>query len=300
MSTPLAYGLGCPLWALADWEGGLYRAGSTSGDYLRQYASVFNAVEGNTTFYATPAANTVARWMDQVPEHFRFCFKFPRVVTHDARLRGCEAPARAFIDRLRPLRGQMGPLMIQLPASFGPASLKVLFDFLQGLPEDFSYAVELRQRRFFDDEILADEVDEQLQALGVERIVLDSRPMRSGDANHPDVLAAEHAKPNLPVRPLALTSTPIVRLIAHPDAAVTAPWLMHWARIIRDWLNAGRRPMMFMHCPNNAHSPTFARLFHQALVAVCDEHCRDVGALPAWPGEEAVLGGASAGQLSLL
>ncbi|MEM9384659.1 MAG: DUF72 domain-containing protein [Pseudomonadota bacterium] len=297
MSPILPYGLGCPLWALADWEGGLYRAGSTPGDYLRQYASVFNAVEGNTTFYATPSASTVARWLAQVPTHFRFCFKFPRSVTHDARLRACEPAVRAFIDRLRPLRGQMGPLMVQLPASFGPGSLEVLFEFVQGLPEDFSYAVELRQRRFFDDELLADEVDEQLQALGVERIILDSRPMRSGDGNHPDVLAAAHAKPNLPVRPIALTQTPIVRFIAHPDPTVTRPWLTHWARIVRDWLGAGKRPLMFMHCPNNAHSPTFARMFHDALVAVSDENSADVGTLAPWPGEEI---GPTAGQMSLL
>ncbi len=299
MSSPLAYGLGCPLWALADWEGGLYRAGSPPGDYLRQYASVFNAVEGNTTFYATPSPATVAKWMGQVPADFRFCFKFPRTVTHDLRLRDCGFQVREFLDRLRPLREQLGPLMVQLPASFGAASLPTLYAFLESLPHDFRYAVELRQRRFFEDDTLSDAVDEQLVQLGVERVILDSRPLRSGDANHPDVLAAQHAKPDLPVRPKALTDTPIVRLISHPDPCVTAPWLDRWAILIRDWLVAGQVPLLFMHCPNNLHSPAFARSFHERLQMLVEPDHIKVGDLAPWPGEQGV-DDAQEGQLSLL
>ena len=55
---------------------------------MPQYASVFDTAEGNATFYGLPSAETVARWAAEAPETFRFCLKFPRVVTHDHALAG--------------------------------------------------------------------------------------------------------------------------------------------------------------------------------------------------------------------
>ncbi|MEO0972746.1 MAG: DUF72 domain-containing protein [Pseudomonadota bacterium] len=301
MSEPtLTYGLGCPLWSLADWEGQLYRAGSTSGDYLAQYASVFSAVEGNTTFYAVPAKETVARWLGQVPEGFRFCFKFPRTISHEHRLHRAEHACREFLDRLRPLQSRLGPLMLQLPASFGPPSVPVLLDFLDALPTDFTYAVELRQRRFFEDDALSDRLDEVLRERHVERIMLDSRPLRSGDAGHPDVLTAAHEKPDLPVRVQALSTSPLVRLITHPDVKVTAPWLDRWADVVLRWMTDGLRPLLFIHCPNNVHSPLFARTFHQRLAVKAAALGVDVGTLSLFPGESGPPGSRADEQLTLL
>ncbi|HKK51291.1 MAG TPA: DUF72 domain-containing protein, partial [Myxococcota bacterium] len=48
--------LGMPFWGFAGWQGSLYARDSRPADHLAQYARVFNAVEGNTTFYATPSS----------------------------------------------------------------------------------------------------------------------------------------------------------------------------------------------------------------------------------------------------
>lgn len=53
--------LGCPLWGHGGWAGRFYTAGARPADFLRQYATVFNAVEGNTTFYSLPSADAVGR-----------------------------------------------------------------------------------------------------------------------------------------------------------------------------------------------------------------------------------------------
>ena len=93
------YYLGCPGWGLKSWVGRLFPPGTRSTEFLERYAEVFNTVEGNTTFYALPAAETVDRWRAQVPDQFRFCFKFPRTITHDKQLAGCEAEVDEFIAR---------------------------------------------------------------------------------------------------------------------------------------------------------------------------------------------------------
>lgn len=57
----LPYYLGCPSWSENAWREGLYPQNARPADFLSLYAQVFNAVEGNTTFYARPAPTTVQR-----------------------------------------------------------------------------------------------------------------------------------------------------------------------------------------------------------------------------------------------
>ena len=77
------YYLGCPGWGLKSWVGRLFPSGTRNTDFLARYAEVFNTVEGNTTFYALRRKDTVARWKDESPDEFRFCFKFPKKITHE-------------------------------------------------------------------------------------------------------------------------------------------------------------------------------------------------------------------------
>lgn len=50
----LPYFLGCPSWSEPGWRAGLYPADASSKQFLDLYGRCFNAVEGNTTFYAEP------------------------------------------------------------------------------------------------------------------------------------------------------------------------------------------------------------------------------------------------------
>ena len=79
------------MWANRDWVGRSLPADTPAGRELDAYARVVNAVEGNTTFYATPDAATIDRWCAATPPGFRFVFKLPREITHDRRLRNSTA-----------------------------------------------------------------------------------------------------------------------------------------------------------------------------------------------------------------
>lgn len=67
--------IGLPQWSHPKWV----RLGITS---LEEYARHFNCVEGNTTLYALPKPEIVARWYEQTHDDFRFCFKFPATISH--------------------------------------------------------------------------------------------------------------------------------------------------------------------------------------------------------------------------
>ncbi|HDR2365339.1 TPA: DUF72 domain-containing protein, partial [Enterobacter asburiae] len=88
--------VGLPQWSHPKWV----RLGITS---LEEYARHFNCVEGNTTLYALPKAEIVARWREQTTDDFRFCFKFPSTISHQAALRNCGDLTEEFFTRMSPL-----------------------------------------------------------------------------------------------------------------------------------------------------------------------------------------------------
>ena len=180
--------------------------------------------------------------------------------------------------------------MIQLPATFGPDRLDVLDRYLASLPGALCFAVELRHRGFYREPI-RERVDQLLAERSCERIVIDTGGLRSGDQRHPDLLAARHRKPDLPISSTALGPYPLLRLICHPDQAVNLPWLERWSWHVARWVRQGKRPYAIVHCPNNLYSPPLTRRLH----AFVSEHV-EVGEIPPWPGEE----DAGKGQLSLL
>ncbi len=284
------YYLGCPMWGFKGWVGNLYRRHSPAREFLGQYAGVFNVVEGNTTFYGLPSEETVERWLQAVPASFRFCFKLPQAVTHHKGLEDAAAETAEFLARMAPLEEHLGPFMIQLPPSFGPDRLDVLERYLRSLPGELLFAVELRHPGFYRPEI-SRRLDELLAEHDCERIMMDTRPLRSGDSRHPDVRAATHRKPDLPVEPVALGRHPFLRLICYPKEAVNEPWVEDWSRHLARWIRQGKRPYVIVHCPNNVQAPPLARRLHRLVT----EHA-EVGEMPPWPGEREQ----ETGQMSLL
>ncbi|EAY1578219.1 DUF72 domain-containing protein, partial [Salmonella enterica] len=103
--------IGLPQWSHPKWA----RLGITS---LEEYARHFNCVEGNTTLYALPKAEIVDRWYAQTTDDFRFCFKFPATISHQAALRHCDDLVQEFFNRLAPLETRIGQYWLQLPAVF--------------------------------------------------------------------------------------------------------------------------------------------------------------------------------------
>jgi len=119
---PIAgYYLGCPGWGVKTWVGRLFPTATRSTEFLERYARVFNTVEGNTTFYALPTTDVVKRWNDSTPDTFRFCFKFPRIISHDRALVDCGDEVAVFLDRIAPLEAKLGTVFLQLPPQFGNA-----------------------------------------------------------------------------------------------------------------------------------------------------------------------------------
>ncbi|QTT90699.1 DUF72 domain-containing protein [Pseudomonas chlororaphis] len=260
----LPYYLGCPSWSENAWREYLYPESARPTDFLGLYCQVFNAVEGNTTFYARPAEATVQRWALTMPEHFRFTAKFPGDISHGGDLREQLGAAESFLQLLSPLGERVSPLWLQLPASFTPQRLAELAGFIDGLERPL--AVEVRHRDFFAKGDAERMLNRLLLDRGVERICLDPRALFSCTSSEPSVLHAQSKKPKVPPRPAAFTQFPQVRFIGHPELEANDPFLVPWIDKVASWIEEGRTPYIFLHTADNRLAAELARRFHARLM----------------------------------
>jgi uncharacterized protein YecE (DUF72 family) len=254
--------VGCAMWALNEWPG-RHLPNDRHGQ-LAAYATWCNAVEANATFYAAPAASTVAGWAAQTTDDFRFLFKLPQEITHRRRLRVPAEEVLAVRELLAPLGRRASRLAVQLPASFGPAELPVLEIFLGSLRGTGRYAVEVRHPAFFDDPARLRDV---LAAARAEWTIFDTTTLFASPPTSDAEREAWDRKPRLPWRAEALTDAPVVRFIGRDDPEATAAGWQRWIPIVAHWLAEGRKPTFFVHTPDNIDALPLARRFHAEVGA---------------------------------
>ncbi|MDQ7904927.1 DUF72 domain-containing protein [Phytohabitans sp. ZYX-F-186] len=255
------------MWTLKAWQGRFVPHPLPPHERLRHYAGWCDAVEGNTTFYATPARETVASWARQTDPGFRFVVKLPRTVTHERRLADADEPLRAFLDAVEPLGPRAHALWVQLPGSFGPDDVPVLARFLRRLPAAHRYAVEVRHPDFFADPRAARRLEAALGTVDAEWIPFDTTAFFASPPASDAEREAWVKKPRLPPRTRALTARPIVRYLGRDDTARTVEGWRRWVEVTAGWLREGRSPTVFVHTPDNADAPALARRFHEEVRA---------------------------------
>jgi len=149
----LQYYIGCSGWSYSAWKGPFYPSNmDNSSDWLSYYASVFDYVEIDSSFYRMPNLFTVKNWLKKTPENFKFTAKFPKVITHDKHLKDVSRELEYFHQSMLPLRDKILALLIQLPPSLKiTEGLDNLRQVVSELDTKFRYAVEVRDRSWFQD-----------------------------------------------------------------------------------------------------------------------------------------------------
>lgn len=276
--------LGCPIWNCDNWLGSVYPAKAPKREWLGHYSRAFNTVEGNSTFYGLPALETVQRWGNETAPGFRFALKFPRVISHEKRLRASDGDLRAFLEILEILQraDRLGPSFLQLGPDFSASEYASLERFLQQLPKEFPYAVEVRHRDWFDDGMHEARLDELLESLQIDRVLFDSRPLFASAPVTDSERETQRRKPRSPHRLTVTGQHPFVRLIGSDDVGAVEPWLDEWAPLVAGWIRDGLTPFFFAHAPDDRFAPVIARKFHERVRG----HLPELSLMPKWPGEE--------------
>lgn len=266
--------LGLPQWHHTAWNA----IGITG---LADYARYFNCVEGNTTLYALPDPARVLDWRAMTTDNFRFCFKFPAAISHQGALRDFRASLAQFYQVLDPLAGRIGQYWLQLPAAFGPAQLDDLWIFLDTLSTAFSYGVEVRHPLFFAKGEDERRLNQGLQQRGVNRVILDSRPVHKSAGTSPAMLAARQQKPKVPVHAVLTGDRPLVRYIGNDDIKDSVRLFQPWLDKLALWAQS-RSPFLFIHTPDIGHAPRLAQQLWSDLAA----RVPDLGPIPPWPRQD--------------
>ncbi|MFB5172308.1 DUF72 domain-containing protein [Erwinia amylovora] len=266
--------LGLPQWQHPQWK----KLGMTT---LEDYARYFNCVEGNTTLYALPKPEFVQRWRAMTHDEFRFCFKFPATISHQASLRQCGDLCTEFFALLDPLADRIGQYWLQLPSAFSPSDLPALWTFLDALPQQFRYGVEVRHAEFFAKGEAERALNRGLHQRNVNRVILDTRGVHSANPSHAAIVEAQRKKPRLPVHAVMTANAPIIRFIGGDDPQANLRWFQSWLQRLPLWSQAGQ-PWLFIHTPDVGFAPELARYLWPALRHALPQ----LGEAPDWPQQE--------------
>lgn len=257
--------LGTPQWQNPNWLGHVFGQDTARAEMLANYGQLFNSVEGNTTFYASPSPATLANWLAAVPDDFRFTFKLPKRLSHELQLQHGADELAQWLQLFTPALSKIGSVLLQLPATFGPEQLPLLADFLRQWPTSWPLAVEVRHLAFFDKAEQEVALNRLLRQYQVERVIMDTRALFSTLPASDAERDAHRKKPRLPVHAQAQTERPIVRFVGASLLANNQCFLAPWVSKVQQWLAEGKSPMLFFHTADNRDSAHLARLFCQQL-----------------------------------
>jgi uncharacterized protein YecE (DUF72 family) len=266
--------LGTSAFTAAGWEGTFYPAGMKPAEYLRHYATRLRTVEVDSTFYGTPPATRVQSWFEKTPKDFVFAAKVPQVITHEKVLLNCGAEFTEFVNTMELLGEKLGPLLLQFgffnSSVFrsGKEFLARLAPFLQKLPKDHRFAVEIRNKTWLDERFV-----DTLREHGVALALVDQswmpRPWEMKKSGFPGV----HLQTPSGHCDLVTTDFAYVRWLGDRKGieAVTKTWdqtvvdrredLLHWVKIFRDLLKRDLKIYAYANNHYAGNGPGTVKLF---------------------------------------
>lgn len=173
--APFEVYVGCAKWNRADLKG-FYPKGTK--DELTYYATQFNSIELNATFYGMPDWKQVSVWKDKTPEQFRFFPKLTNSISHFKRLIGVQPLVEQFCDAVSAFEEKLGMAFLQLHENFKPKDFERLQEMLQHFPAGIPLAVEVRNEQWFADKPVFDAYCKLLQDLRMANVIVDTAGRR--------------------------------------------------------------------------------------------------------------------------
>lgn len=245
--------VGGTMWNIPAWKGKIYPEKTPQKDMGIWYCKQFGSIELNATHYRIHPPETMRKWADFADENFRFCPKFPQLISHFRRFNNCEQLTDEFIVALLALEHKLGPAFIQLPPNFAPHKAESIARWLETWPGELRLAIEFRHPDWFNGNADAEAFWQLLEDQKIGAVISDTARRR--DAVHmrctADFLLLRFGGNDL-----------------HPSDSER---LNEWADRLKTWNSKGLREMhLLMHQPNSIATPETCVLFADALNARMD------------------------------
>lgn len=242
---PLQLYVGCAKWNKQELRN-FYPRGTK--EELPYYASQFNSIELNATFYRIFPTEQYETWYRSVAEEFRF---FPKVVQNVSHLRRLNEMAYPVLDNyLNATAGfkeKLGTIFLQMHPNFGPKNWDRVVQLVEYWPKEFPLAVEFRHTDWFNDPAVAQELYHLLEENKVANIITDTAGRR--DLMH-----------------MRLTNDEAFIRFVGANHRSDRRRLQDWVARIEQWHEQGLRKLhFFVHQNMEQESPLLAAYFIRKL-----------------------------------
>ncbi|MCE1199611.1 MAG: DUF72 domain-containing protein [Marinilabiliales bacterium] len=219
-------------------------------DELRYYATQFNSIEMNTTFYRMPEAGQVVTWAGKTPTDFRFYPKITQRISHLKRLKEVEELVAEYCHSIQCFGDRLGMVFLQMHSNFGFKNFERLQDFVSGFPTAIPLAVELRHPDWYHTAGNADALGELLREFHVTHVITDTAGRR-------DML---HMRLTTPVA--------FIRFVGANDPLTDRLRLEQWVERLKGWVDRGLQQIcFFVHQNEELESPALAAFLIEKLNA---------------------------------
>lgn len=236
--------IGCAKWNKTDLKG-FYPKGTK--DELTYYATQFNSIELNATFYGMPTSEQVLTWKEKTPPDFKFFPKITNTVSHFRRLLNIDDAVTQFATAVLNFDKKLGMVFLQLHDNFKPKDYERLEQFVNKWPKEVPLAIELRNTEWFTDDEILDKTCQLFEDHHITNIIVDTAGRR-------DMLHMRLTTPNAFIR--------YVGANAESDYERLDDWLKH----LTTWKKEGLQNLyFFVHQNIEKASPLLSAYFIEKL-----------------------------------
>ncbi|HUH28150.1 DUF72 domain-containing protein [Gelidibacter sp.] len=163
--------VGCSQWSKTKLKG-FYPVGTK--DPLAYYATQFNSVELNATFYRIFSPEIFATWYDKTPAGFKFFPKLYQEISHWKRLKDVDKVVDDFLYSAVNLKEKMGTLFLQMHTNFGPKDFDRVDAFAKSWPKEIPLAMEFRHTDWYNDISVANRLYDLLETYNISNSIVDT------------------------------------------------------------------------------------------------------------------------------
>lgn len=257
VNDPQVY-IGCAKWGRKEWIGKIYPKGTKDVNFLEHYVKHYNSIELNATHYQVYGPETIAKWAARAKElDFKFCPKVPQLISHYSGFNNVDAVTTSFLEGILAFGENLGPVFLQVGEKYSPAKRELLFKYLESLPVDLQFFLEVRHPDWFADTIIRKELFDTLRSTGIGAVITDTAGRRD----------CAHMELTIPKAFIRYVGNSL-----HPtDFTRTDAWIER----MKYWLNNGMKELyFFMHMHDEAFSPELTVYLVEKLNEVCSLHLK--------------------------
>jgi uncharacterized protein YecE (DUF72 family) len=250
--NPKVY-LGCAKWGRLEWVGKIYPPKTKEKDFLQHYVQHYNCIELNATHYKVYGEGAIKKWTEKAAgKDFLFCPKMYQGVTHRGSLKGKQFITNEFFRGIVAFGQYLGPIFIQVSDTFSPNRKDEFFSFLESMPKDLQFFVEVRHPAWFAKESARNDLFNKLKELNMGAVITDTAGRRD----------CAHMYLTIPKA--------FIRYVGNSLHKSDYTRSDVWVNRIKYWLDQGLQELyFFMHMHDEATSPELTIYLVDKLNAAC-------------------------------